>query len=103
MSPDEALDGVLSRDQALETAQLVEDVLTRDAPSRESTVSERGEMSPSEFRFLQPFLDKACFMCGKKDAFRRRKKLVHCVGCHTDFMPMPDGKLAVMGTLTSAA
>jgi hypothetical protein len=69
---------------------------------RESTPQERGEMSASEYRFLEPFLDKACFMCGKKDSFRRVKKLVHCTGCHTEFMPMPDGKLAVMNRPVAA-
>ena len=61
-----------------------------------STPVDRGEMSASEYRFIEPFLERACYMCGSKDSWRRHKKLLACGKCHTEFMPMPDGTLAIM-------
>lgn len=86
-----------------EVEVLGETVVEDRKPRRELTPVERGEMTVSEFRFLEPFMDKACFCCGAKDKFRRRKKLLHCEGCHTEFMPMPDGKLAIMNRMAQPA
>lgn len=68
-----------------------------------STPVDRGEMTASEYRFVEPFLERACFICASKDRWRRRRKLLVCTGCHTEFMPMPDGKLAVMSVHSSVA
>lgn len=52
-------------------------------------------MSAGELRFIEPHLERACFMCGRKGDWSRRKKHLHCNACHTDFAPMPDGSLLV--------
>jgi hypothetical protein len=58
-------------------------------------------MSAGELRFIEPYLDRACFICARKD-WRRRGKLLRCTGCGTEFMPLPDGKLAIMNRPSQA-
>jgi len=35
-------------------------------------------------------------MCAAKGKWQRHKKLLRCTGCFAEYMPMPDGSLAVM-------
>lgn len=53
-------------------------------------------VSAGELRFIEPYLDRACFLCGATGQWSRNKKLLHCNKCHVDYMPMPNGKLAIM-------
>jgi hypothetical protein len=53
-------------------------------------------MSAGELRFIEPYLDRACYCCAKKGDWSRVRKLLRCNGCCVEYMPMPDGKLAIM-------
>lgn len=54
------------------------------------------EIASGEFRFIEPFLEKTCIMCAAKGKWQRHKKLLRCTSCFAEYMPMPDGSLAVM-------